>query len=335
MLTQLERIPDGLLDVSATDLYRIFPEPTLLHLQGIKHEPLFISLLLHGNETSGLEAVQLLLKKYARRSLPRAITIFFGNVSAARLGLRRLEAQPDYNRVWPGTDLPESDESKMMQAIVKTMAQRNVFASVDIHNNSGQNPHYACINKLDADYLHLASLFSNTIVYFLRPRGVSSLAFSEYCPSVTLECGQPGDNSASREAFEYIDLCMNLTEISGQSRQTAELNIFHTVARVLVPGDITFSFSGRDADLNFTDDIELFNFRELPTGTSFGMLRNAEELLISCEDEQGSDITDEYFTNDQTSLTLIKSVMPSMLTTDERIVRQDCLCYLMERIYLD
>jgi hypothetical protein len=24
-------------------------------------------------------------------------------------------------------------------------------------------------------------------------------------------------------------------------------------------------------------------------------------------------------------------VMPSMLTLDERVVRQDCLCYLMER----
>jgi hypothetical protein len=24
-------------------------------------------------------------------------------------------------------------------------------------------------------------------------------------------------------------------------------------------------------------------------------------------------------------------VMPSMLTLDERVIRQDCLCYLMER----
>ncbi|MFZ3041956.1 MAG: hypothetical protein WA108_09235 [Thiobacillus sp.] len=31
-------------------------------------------------------------------------------------------------------------------------------------------------------------------------------------------------------------------------------------------------------------------------------------------------------------ITLRKPLMPAMLTRDEQVIRQDCLCYLMERI---
>jgi len=32
---------------------------------------------------------------------------------------------------------------------------------------------------------------------------------------------------------------------------------------------------------------------------------------------------------------LKKTLMPSMITLDETIIRQDCLCYLMEKMELD
>jgi hypothetical protein len=32
---------------------------------------------------------------------------------------------------------------------------------------------------------------------------------------------------------------------------------------------------------------------------------------------------------------LKRRTMPAMLTTDARIVREDCLCYLMERLSLE
>jgi succinylglutamate desuccinylase len=33
-------------------------------------------------------------------------------------------------------------------------------------------------------------------------------------------------------------------------------------------------------------------------------------------------------------LQIIKSTMPSMLTLNQRVIRQDCLCYLMERLII-
>ena len=53
-----------------------------------------------------------------------------------------------------------------------------MFASIDIHNNTGLNPHYGCVNRLDPPFLHLATLFSRIVVYFKRPLGVQSAAFA-------------------------------------------------------------------------------------------------------------------------------------------------------------
>ena len=57
----------------------------------------------------------------------------------------------------------------MMRDVVAQMRLRRVFASIDIHNNTGSTQHYACVNRLDPPFLHLATLFSRTVVYFRRP----------------------------------------------------------------------------------------------------------------------------------------------------------------------
>src|SRR5262249_32103782 len=152
----------------------ILSGPTLLHLNGRRTEPLFVSILLHGNEDVGLRAVQQLLTSAGAQMLPRALSIFIGNVQAARAGGRRLADQPDYNRVCPGAAHAGPPEHALMRDVVAQMQARNVFASVDLHNNTGLNPHYACVARLDSPFVHVASLFSRTIVYFQRPRGVQS-----------------------------------------------------------------------------------------------------------------------------------------------------------------
>ena len=101
MLNILTDIPNAFLTVDATKLHSVLNGPTLFHLEGRHKEPLFVSTLLHGNETTGLQAIQKLLIKYKEQTLPRSFSFFIGNVQAAQKKLRRLELQPDYNRTWP------------------------------------------------------------------------------------------------------------------------------------------------------------------------------------------------------------------------------------------
>ena len=65
MLNEVNHLPDGLLTAKAEDLHQFLEAPTLIHLEGINPQPLFICTLLHGNETTGLYALQRLLKEYS------------------------------------------------------------------------------------------------------------------------------------------------------------------------------------------------------------------------------------------------------------------------------
>lgn len=308
-----------------------------MQLNGRRAQPLFISILLHGNEYTGLLALQQLLQKYNNLQLPRDVIVFIGNVHAAQQGLRCLDDQPDFNRVWPGAEkhMLHSPEARMMQEIVDTVSKRALFASVDIHNNTGLNPHYACVNVLEHRFLQLATLFSRTVVYFLRPRGVQSMALAKLCPAVTLECGRPGEANGVSHAAEYLDACLHLSEIPTHPVAEHDIDLFHTVAQVKINEDISFSFREQDADIVFNDDIDRLNFRELPGGTTLGVLRSVGKKLFSARDERGIDVTDRYISSIDHRLVLNRQVMPSMLTLDERVIRQDCLCYFMERLTLE
>jgi len=334
MLTVLESLPEDLLACEATELYRVLDGPTLIHLPGRRPEPLFVSVLMHGNEVTGWQAARELLLEYRHRDLPRALSLFIGNVAAARHGRRHLDGQPDYNRVWRGTGLPEH---AMMQQIMATMAERRVFASIDIHNNTGHNPHYACINNLDNDFMQLATLFSRTVVYFTQPDSVQANAFAELCPAVTIECGQPAHPHGVEHAREFLHAGLNLVALPGHPLPQGDIDLFHTVAIVKVPEVLDFGFDGTEqqTDIRFPADIDCLNFSELPANTLLGWLGSERKSWLEAWDEQGNEVGEQYFSYENNEIRLTTPVMPSMLTCDSRIVRQDCLCYLMERMKID
>ena len=335
MLQQLDYIPSGLLDLNASQLEQALGGPSLIHLPGRREPALYLSVLMHGNETAGWDALRQLLRDYrpggGEKELPRALSIFIGNVYAAAVGLRHLDGQPDYNRVWPGCDTKETPEHRMMLQVVETMKQRGIFASVDLHNNTGFNPHYACVNLLDNRFFHLATMFSRTVVYFIRPRGVQSMAMARLCPSVTLECGRVGESHGVEHARDYLDACLHLSHHPEHAPAHSDIDLYHTVAIVNIPERYSFGHGVADVDVRLADDLDHYNFRELPVGTVFGCQGSGVDIGFEATDEQGNDVSERYFEVVDGKIRLRVPVMPSMLTLDERVVRQDCLCYLMER----
>ncbi|WP_303904873.1 M14 family metallopeptidase [Thiohalomonas denitrificans] len=327
-LVQLEGLPDGLLSRPASRLHEVLEGPTLIHLPGRRDDPLVVTVLLHGNEDTGWEAVRALLDEYAGHVLPRPLTLFVGNVAAARYGLRHLEGQPDFNRIWKEGDGPEH---RLAAAVLDAVGRRRPFASIDVHNNTGLNPHYGCINRLDHHYLHLATLFSRTVVYFIRPDAVQSMAMARLCPAVTVECGKPGQAANTGHVFEYLDAVLNMAALPDHPVAPHDYDLFHTVATVKVPEDVSFSFRDAGAQLLFEPDLDELNFRELPAGTTLAYA-NGAGARVEARSEAGEPVTEHFFTVTEGELRTRLPVMPSMLTLDECVIRQDCLCYLMERL---
>jgi len=328
MLTIIDNLPDGLLSISASELHTVLTGPTLIHFQGRRSSPVFVSVLLHGNEHTGWEAVKRLLLNYLSKELPRSLSLFIGNVDAARNNKRFLDHQPDYNRIWNDG---ESAEEKMMQQIIDEMKHRDVYLSIDVHNNTGENPHYACVNKTYNEFLQVARLFSRTVVYFIRPKGVQTMAFAELCPAVTVECGTSGEKSGIDHASDFINACLNLSEIPNHAVDTHDINLYHTVATVKIQTDYQFGFDQADYDLQLDKEIEFYNFKELPEGSVIGCVRDGIENPFDIRDEQGNEVGRQYFTIVDGEIRSRQAVVPAMITLDTEIIRKDCLCYLMEK----
>jgi len=216
------------------------------------------------------------------------------------------------------------------------MRARGVFASIDVHNNSGLNPRYACVNRTAAPFLQLARLFSRTVVWFTEPRGVQSLAFADLCPAVTIECGRPGHAEGESHAADFIDAVLCLSEFPAHPPAPHDLDLFHTEAIVKVAPEISLDFGEGAADLALREDLDHLNFSELAPGTAFGRWRRgtAEPLRVTVGDD-GRNRVWEWFEMRNDVLALRRSAMPAMLTRSEAAIRQDCLCYLMVRLEAD
>jgi succinylglutamate desuccinylase len=333
---ELDHMPEGLLERPASALYQQIDSPTLIHLEGRNKRPLVVSVLQHGNEVTGWEVLRRLLKNnYQHETLPRSLLILIANPQAAKHRLRRLDDQPDFNRCWPGGKQADSTYTRLFSKIHDRMRELNPLAVIDIHNNTGLNPHYAAVNEIRSDNLRLASLFSSKVVYFTMPAGTLSLSMSEYCPSLTLECGQAGEIHGTDHTLAFLETCLNLQTISHHPVQPDAVHLFHMVATVYVNDNVLFGFGRVPAELALREDLDKFNFCELPAGTLFGDLHQPTKRPLMAVNADGDDVTDQYFMFDGGQVETTREVMPSMLTLDRRVIQQDCLCYLMDRIHYE
>ncbi len=334
LLRERDEFPVSLLETAAEGLHEVLGGPTLFHLPGRREPALFVSVLMHGNETSGWDAIREVLHGFLTADgfdLPRSLSLFVGNTEAAEQGVRHLPDQPDYNRVWPGSETRGTEEHELMREVMDRMADREIFASIDVHNNTGVNPHYACVNVLEHTSLHLASLFGRTVVYFVRPRGVASMAMAALGPSVTLECGKVGQAHGVEHATDYLHACLQLSEIPSHPVAAHDIELYHTVAVVRVPPEHTFGFGDADNAINFPVHLDTMNFRELPVGSLIAECIGGIAQPLDVRDEQDHSVAERFFELEEGRLLTRVPVMPSMLTCDPEVIRQDCLCYLMER----
>ncbi|MFV1983321.1 MAG: M14 family metallopeptidase [Thiohalomonadales bacterium] len=329
MLTILDKLPEGILYYNADQLHEILNGPTLIHLQGVRKKPVFISVLLHGNEHSGWQAIQHLLKE-PDVQLPRSISLFIGNVSAAKLSLRHLPEQLDYNRIWDGRG--DSEEHTMVRQVLEEMKSRDVFAVIDVHNNTGYNPHYACINELDDHFKFFARKFGPLIVYFKQPDSVLSIAFAKLCPTVTLECGQSGDQSGIQRVVSFIEDTISMNSFPETISDVDLISIYQTVAIIKIPPEVSIGFGESNNDIQFDTDLEQYNFREIHENTRIAKISaNARGRIIAVNDD-GIDVTEKYFYQQDNYLKTRLSIIPAMLTQNIDIIKNDCLCYLMTQL---
>lgn len=337
-LRVLTSLPRGMVDLPAPKLHEVLDGPTLIEIKGDREPGVFISVLLHGDEVGGWDAVRRLLTLLGGSRPQRTINLFVGNVQAAKFGVRHLGDQPDFNRVWNGrADHPLARAARL---VTEHMRTEGCFASIDIHNNSGVNPCHVCISKLDWYTLRVGSLFAPLTVLVDYPSSIQTAAFSAFCPAVTLEAGRIGDLEGVSRTVTMLESILALDSLDDIAvGDGADASLYAARARIELPRDCQFEFASDPdepalSDISLSADIESRNFEVLPRGTFFAKLPRAGSPPLFVTSRQGEVDLEEYFDVRGDSVRLARDLIFSMYTTRVESIRQDCLCYLMEPIEL-
>ena len=309
-LSTYKTLPDGLLECPAAQLRDVLSGPTLFDLSDGRKGTLFITVLQHGDETSGWEAMRALL----RAGVVPPLMLFVANVDAAQANVRKLSDQVDFNRAWEGGDSPEAE---IAQEVTERAIAAEPLAAIDIHNNTGRNPPYSVVTRTDERSLGAAAAFAQRAILIDHP-GVQTRRFSEFCTAVTIEVGVARDPSSIERAGTYMQTAFRWREPPRASSR--ELCLYRNLARVLV--------DGKDGAVTPREEFEAFNFERAEGGTVIANVRDGQGLRAV--DESGTDVTSRFLETTDGKIRLRRPVIPSMFTTDLRAARADCLCYLLE-----
>lgn len=296
-------LPSALTDLPATRLADALGGPTLFDMRRAGEAPLFVSVLVHGNETSGWEAVRRLRRELTACS----VLLFVGNVQAAREGVRTLPTRPDFNRVWAGGEWPEA---RVADELAEHVALAQPRLAVDIHNNTGRNPPYSVVARQDAATLAAARAFATRALLATQPNGFQTSRFARFCTAVTIEVGTPDDPSSVDRAAAFLHRQLHPRPPS----QPNTLALFETVARVTLSDDAVV-----------VPETQRFNFRTAPAGAVL-----VKRGALAAHAADGTDLGEVYLRRGNGGTVLKRPSVIAMYTGDVQAARQDCLCYLLE-----
>ena len=304
-------LPDSLAEVPAGALADELGGPTLFDLRKGDHQPLFVSVLAHGNEVSGWDAVRGLLDGFRETST----LLFLGNLEAARHAVRVLPGRVDFNRVWEGGDTTEAAVAAEVTARVRAA---HPYLALDIHNNTGRNPPYSVICRTDRNTLGFANAFAERALLANQPDGFQTRRFARFCTAVTVEVGTPDDPDSTARTRDFLSrLLAGNPQPSENARAPGgpgKLSLFETVARVTVTECTVIEPA-----------MQRFNFRPAPAGTA--LTRGG---MLNAQAADGSDVGNRYFAPDNEAAVLIRPTTLAMYTGDLESARRDCLCYFLE-----
>ena len=335
MIKQFDSWPIELDRCGVSDLHRILGGPALIELKGRRPEPLFVSTLLHGNEHSGFKALQRLMRETQGQTLPRTMLIFIGNTAAAAKNLRLIPGELDYNRIWSGG---EGSTFEAASWLLGHLTEAKIFASVDIHDNTGWNPHYACVSKIDGPTLQLANMFNHIAIHSTHPDTTLTNNISKLAPAVTLECGRVDDPFGADRALNFLRAVLHLSDLPHYYPHGNDLKLFCAVGRILIDKEAVITIGTEEPPANgisLRSDLDHLNFTTLKPGEVLGKCLSIQPIIEDFSEEtpeQDISKREKFLMVKDGQLVVAKDFVPAMLTISIEAIKDDCLGYFMQEM---
>ncbi len=300
------------LNVEACELHRYLSGATVFDLRREGVQPFFVSTLLHGNETSGWDAVRRFISDCSTAS----IVLFIGNVHAAAQNMRHLPHEVDFNRIW--------QQQPWHSELNNLLENYKPWCGIDIHNNSGPNPHYSVVTDSQVSTLSLATLFSNKVIFTDHTLDILAHSVSSYCPALTIETGTVDDPASEQRAYDFL---MRLNDLgSVPNTLQCEPSTYATVGIVKVEHE-----NGSLDDFpEFDKSLQQMSFKTLPAGSPFINCLPSGWRVNVLDPAHDLDLTHDFLEFRERRAILKRDVVMSMFTHAPLLAIQDCVCYFLK-----
>ncbi len=315
------------------ELLRELGTTTWMRLPGTGDEPArAVVTLLHGDESTGLEALLTVLRRRTR--FPFDLHVVLGNVEAALAGTgfahRYLDGQEDGNRVWD-RPLPADagPQRRAAQAVLDDLLAAPLAGLIDLHNTTGANPFHALVVDDQPASLDLATRFTTTLLRWDLGVGTILEAVADSTPCAAVECGLPGRHAST--AFAVDGLRRFLGPPPG-ALPPPDHDLIGDLRRVTVLPEVRIRFGGvpdHEVDLALTPDGDAANLRRVPAGHVIGHVRPGADQPLRVTAADGTDVTGESVAVTAGGAVVTRRpAVPVMVVRTVAAVRKDCLCYL-------
>ena len=242
--------------------------------------------------------------------------MFVGNVHAAAQEMRHLPDEVDFNRIWQQQPW-HSNLNEILEAY-------QPWCGIDIHNNSGPNPHYSVITDHRASTLALATLFSSKVIFTDHTLEILAHAVSFHCPALTIETGTVDDPTSEQRAYDFLER-LNMIRRVPESLQ-CDLESYATVGIVKVEHE-----NGcLDNFPRFDESLSKKSFTTLPAGSPFLNTLPSGWQVNVLDPAHDLDLTDDFLEFRDQSAFLKRDVVMSMFTHTPLLAIQDCVCYFLK-----
>jgi succinylglutamate desuccinylase len=332
-----DSIPDFFYELNQENVLDYLDEMSLFYQKGDLDKTVVLSTMLHGNETSGLFAIQKFLKSILPTSNQPSYMILLGNPKAFHQNKRLVENQLDRNRIWQLDG--EHEDHELSKQVIEKLINFPLVCAIDIHNNTGKNPYFCCVNRLDKKTLGMASLFEADALFFENPSTAFTTFMGRFCPSVTLECGMSGDAVGVEKAFKFISSSVVKAVNEGFLEQKFTHSVFKSFGKFRIPESTNIVFKKREKpnifkETNlvwFFDDLEKFNLKLVPTGEKIGEILGSKDQ-VRIESEFSEDLFEELFELKGTEIIVKHEFYAAMVTKNVEVAKSDCFFYFLKKV---
>ena len=287
--------------------------------------------LLHGNEPSGVMALQRWLRSGQRPAVNLLVVV--ASVHAAleppAFTHRMLPRARDLNRCFrPPSD---DEQGRLAQEILEILRVHRPEAVVDMHNTSGSGPSFGVCTHLDRQHDALVSLFTRRLIVSHLNLGALMELSDERTPTVTIEVGGRLDEEAHALAWEGFQRYATAERVLASGEEVEwGLEVLRDPIRLELQDGVTLAYGEAPKpghDITLCADIEHHNFGVVHADTQLGWIDRDPRSLFKATDAVGRCAVASLVRSERSELYPARDLKLFMITTNTSIAQTDCLFY--------